>query len=68
MTESVFENRKLSEIYNLGSSNPKKLLYFLNIIENTLNLKAKKKYIKLQKGDVEKTFSSTDKIKKVTGI
>ena len=40
----------------------------LKIIENRLKTKAKKKYIKLQKGDVEKTFASTDKIKKLTGF
>ena len=62
------KRRNLSEIYNLGSSNPKKLMYFLKIIENRLKTKAKKKYIKLQKGDVEKTFASTNKIKKLTGF
>lgn len=50
------------EIYNISSANPKKLQYFIKLIEQNINLKAKKNYKALQKGDVVKTFGSNKKI------
>ena len=52
------------EIYNLSSSNPQKLNYFINLIEKGLNIKAKKNFLPIQKGDVIKTFASNSKLKK----
>ncbi len=55
-------NPKLSycpyRIVNVGGNNPIKLEHFINLIEKNLNKKSKKKYLKLQKGDVIKTQSS----------
>ncbi len=52
------------EIYNIGSGNPISLKTYINEIEKYLGKKSKKKFDKLQKGDVLKTFSDITKIKK----
>ena len=44
--------------YNIGSDKPIKLIKFLKIIENRLNLKARVKFLTFQKGDVLKTHAS----------
>ena len=51
-------------IFNIGNHKPIKLETYIKEIENCLGIKAKKNYIKLQKGDIEKTFANIDKIKK----
>ena len=53
-----------SAIYNISSNNPKTLKYFIKLIEKKLNLKAHKKYLDLQMGDVHKTHGNSDKINK----
>ena len=45
------------KIYNLGNSNPEVLLDFINVIENTLKIEAKKNFIAIQPGDVPKTYA-----------
>ena len=50
------------DIFNLASGNPKSLKYFLAIIENKLNISARKKLKSMQKGDVYKTHASIKKI------
>ena len=52
------------EIYNISSSNPQKLNFFINLIEKNLNKKAKKRYLTLQMGDVKKTHASNTKLLK----
>ena len=54
-------------IFNIASSSPKKLKYFINLIEKETKLNLKSKFIPKQKGDVEKTYASTQAIKKVIG-
>ena len=46
------------KIYNLGNSNPEVLLDFINVIENTLKIEAKKNFIAIQPGDVPKTYAN----------
>lgn len=53
--------RKQYEIYNLANGKPKTLMSFLKIIEKNLNKKANKEYIKLQDGDVERTYANVKK-------
>ena len=53
--------RKKYEIYNLANGKPIKLMSFISVIEKILNKKAKKKYIELQDGDVEKTYANVKK-------
>ena len=48
-----FEHR----IYNLGNNNPEDLSNFINLIEETLGIRAKKKLLPLQPGDVKETFA-----------
>ncbi len=55
------------QIFNIASSSPKKLKYFINLIEKETKLNLKSKFIPKQKGDVEKTHASTQAIKKVIG-
>ena len=42
--------------HNLASSNPATLKQFVEIIENTLEKKAKINYLPMQKGDVLRTY------------
>ena len=51
-------------ILNIGNHKPIKLEAYIKEIEKCLGVKSKKNYIKLQKGDIEKTFANINKIKK----
>jgi UDP-glucuronate 4-epimerase len=51
-------------IYNIGNSQPVKLMNFINIIEQFLNKKAKKEYMPMQKGDVAETFADISELTK----
>ncbi|MFP4514869.1 MAG: NAD-dependent epimerase/dehydratase family protein [Parcubacteria group bacterium] len=53
------------EIFNLGYDSPTKLMYFVEIIEKTLNKKAKKNFLTMQKGDVPITHADISKAKKL---
>ena len=44
-------------IFNLGNSSPIKLMSFIETIEDTLGLKAKKEFLPMQMGDVEATYA-----------
>lgn len=54
------------QIFNVGNSKPITLKNYINKIEKILRLKAKKRFIKAQIGDVYKTHAEIKKIKKVT--
>ncbi len=58
---------KLYEIFNIGNGSPKKLLDYIKHIEKNLKLSAKIKKLPLQKGDIIKTHSDVNKLKKYTG-
>ena len=55
------------EIFNIGNGTPKKLLDYLKYIEKNLNKKSKIKKLPLQVGDILKTHSNINKLKKYTG-
>ena len=55
------------EIINIASGKPIKLTKFIEIIEKKLKLKANKNFLKLQQGDVVKTYGSIGKINKELG-
>ncbi len=55
------------EIFNIGNGTPKKLLDYLKHIENNLNKISKTKKLPLQVGDIVKTHSNINKLKKYTG-
>jgi UDP-glucuronate 4-epimerase len=52
----------LYEIYNIGNSNPIKLLDFIRSIEKCLGEEAILDYVEMQKGDVHNTFSDSSKL------
>ena len=49
-------------IFNIGNTNKIPLLYFISLLEDELGIKAKKKLLPIQPGDVEKTQSDLNKI------
>ena len=51
------------EIYNIGNSNKVDLMKYIQEIEKNLKKISKKKYLKLQQGDIKDTLSSTKKLK-----
>lgn len=48
------------KIYNIGNNNPVELIKFIEIIENTLGIKAKKEFYDMQPGDVPATYADID--------
>ncbi len=59
--------KKNFNIYNLGNQKPVKLLYFLKLIEDNLNKKAKIKFTNFKKTEMIKTYSNNFKAKKELG-
>jgi UDP-glucuronate 4-epimerase len=56
-----------NEIFNIGRSQPVKLLDFIDCLENELNIKVNKIMKPMQKGDVFKTWASIDKLNQKIG-
>ena len=54
------ENRKLYKVYNIGNNKSVDLLEFISEIENNIGLKAEKKMLPIQPGDVEQTWANVD--------
>ena len=50
------------KIYNIGNSRMVELNYFVKLIEDTLDIKAKKLFLPMQPGDVENTFANIDNL------
>ena len=49
-------------IFNIGNSNPVKLMDYIHEIEKSLGKIAKKNYLPMQPGDVKATYSDTNKL------
>jgi UDP-glucuronate 4-epimerase len=47
-------------IYNIGSNSPLKLMRYIELLEQTLGIEAKKEMLPLQPGDVPDTFANVD--------
>jgi len=56
-TINALERNYPYEIFNLGNNQPVKLEYFIECIEKELGIKAKKKYLPIQAGDVPETYA-----------
>ena len=56
------------EIFNLGNNQTEKLSYFIECIEKELGIKAKKKFMPIQPGDVPKTSANIEKAKRKLGF
>ena len=50
---------------NIGNSKPIKLLDFVSNLEKELSIKAKIKYLPMQKGDVQNTFADTKNLEEL---
>lgn len=55
------------EIFNLGESKTIKLSAMIEMLEKTLGVKAKKEFLPMQPGDVEKTYADISKSRKMLG-
>jgi UDP-glucuronate 4-epimerase len=58
--EKNIDLREHYKIYNIGNNKPESLNYFISIIEKHLGLKAKKKMMSMQPGDVSQTYANID--------
>lgn len=55
------------QIYNIGCSQPVKLMDFIHEMEQALGREAKKNFLPMQPGDVLQTFSDTTKLETTVG-
>lgn len=62
------KEKKLFNIYNIGGAKPIKLLTFIKLIEENLNIKGIYNFLPIQRGDVEKTNADISKTIKKTKI
>ena len=52
------------KIYNIGNSNPVKLMDFINILEDSFGIIASKEYLPLQEGDMKDTYADITDLEK----
>jgi UDP-glucuronate 4-epimerase len=55
-------------VFNIGNNNPVNLLDFIGCIENALGMKAEKRLLPLQDGDVPATYANTDALNDWVGF
>ena len=55
------------KVYNIGNSSPVELIRFVDLIEEKLGIKAKRKMMPMQKGDVKINFADVSDLTAVTG-
>ena len=53
-------SNKPYRVFNIGNNNPVQLLDFIGAIESSLGMKAEKRLLPLQDGDVPATYANTD--------
>ena len=53
-------------VVNIGSAKPEKLKNFIETLEKTLGISAKKNYLPIQPGDVSKTFADISLLRELT--
>lgn len=56
------------KIYNIGNNNPVGLTRFIEILEDVLGVKAKKKFLPIQPGDVPATFADVGDLMEDVGF
>ena len=71
LNKKKFKNDSLSPVapfrtLNIGNTKKIYLLDFINTLEKELNIKIKKNYMPMQKGDVHSTLSDSSLLKKIT--
>jgi len=52
------------KIYNIGNNQPEKLMDFVSILEKKLGKEAKKEFLPMQAGDVERTYADVSELMK----
>ena len=72
LNKKKFKNDSLSPVapfrtLNIGNTKKIYLLDFINTLEKELNIKIKKNYMPMQKGDVHSTLSDSSLLKRITG-
>jgi UDP-glucuronate 4-epimerase len=55
-------------IYNIGNNRPVELLYFIEVLEKLLGVRAKKEFLPLQPGDVLETYADIDDTERDIGF
>lgn len=50
------------KIYNIGNNNPVKVIDYIKLLEAALGIKAKKKYLPIQPGEVLNTWANVDEL------
>ncbi|MGI9571167.1 MAG: NAD-dependent epimerase, partial [Desulfobulbia bacterium] len=56
------------KVYNIGNNNPVELIKFIEVIENVLGKKARKKLMDMQPGDVAATYADVDDLMAYVGF
>lgn len=56
------------KIYNIGNNQPVELMYFIEVIEKCLGMKAEKNMLPLQQGDVPVNYANVDNLAKDVGF
>ncbi len=64
---SCLDNPFEYEIFNLGNNTPVKLMYFIQILEDTLGMEAKKNMMPMQPGDMKVTYADISKSQDMLG-
>ncbi len=54
-------------LYNIGCHNPVQLMEFIEVLENTLGMKAEKNFLPMQQGDVPATHADVEDLMRDTG-
>ena len=57
----------LLPIVNIGNSQAVRLLDFIEALEDALGVKAERRYLPMQKGDVPRTFADASLLQHLTG-
>lgn len=63
-TDGISSSYAPYKIYNIGNNKPVKLMDFINILENLLNIKAKIEFLEMQAGDVPITYADVSDLEK----
>lgn len=71
--KEIITNDSISEVapfrvVNIGNSTPINLMDFINELENILGKRAKKNFLSMQDGDIQKTHSNINLLKALTGF
>lgn len=65
--EAPKEGETLHAVYNIGCSNPVKLMDFIDTIEEAMGKKAEKIMMPMQPGDVYQTYADTTRLEQDMG-